>query len=1159
MDARLAARPGRSASIWPVRDAVVVALLVFISSASCIFIVDFFATRSQLELVRSDLLRYANSAAALVDGDKHKLLTRSEQGTSPLYLSLIDPLVQMHRRVPEIAYLYSFVVRNGRLYFVLDTATQANRLGFRRKMEASGVMEPYSSESPAEDAREAAAVLNGNSYVSPAPIKDEYGVFITGLAPIYDSMGVPVGAIGVDLDITELAHRMEFGRMAAWAGIGLAGFGALCVGLTIWRIRSRSLRAELEREGAQAAKRMAEAEQARLIEALGEVVYHQDFAADQITYSGGCERLLGAEAGDMKRNGASWRSAIHPDDLERVQWAFEQAKRSHDLFVAEYRHRHASGEYVWVSDRGVMTFDAAGNPIAMDGVMLNVTQRRLSDERFRVIFENSTEPHLLVDDRGIIDCNRALLEMLGYGDKGELVRKPLDILGPPVFGELSPFEQACQLAETPATSGVHRFETVKRHSSGELIPVEMACTFVTLGGRRVLLILLHDLRSMKRAQHELAQSESRYRELVENFELIVFQSDLEGDITYVNPAWERITGFSMQETEGKQLIGFVHTDNADELAEILKRDMSGDAESFRIAFRFLCKSGGLIWLEGYVRARRNESSEVIGLSGMLVDVTERKLAEKELISAKEAAEAANRAKSEFLAVMSHEIRTPLNGVLGFSNLLLHSRLDATQQEYLRTIAGCGDALLAIIDDILDFSRMESGHLELDVHPFALRECVESVLDMHATRAFAKNLELIAHFEDGVPQAVIGDSGRLRQVLSNLVGNAVKFTQFGEIFVTCRTVWLGRSDITIEFVVRDSGIGIAPEKVSRLFEPFVQADSSMSRRYGGAGLGLAISRRLVNAMGGKITVESTVGAGTAFTFSVRLQRDSSTSEEEAKPPVFPGKRILVAEPNDVFRRALERELAGLQIETIGCGDLETVKSSADFERSPDLVILDSSFAGAAAAVAEMAARRNIPVLVLVPVGTLLSDQPESMSGEWRRITKPLHFGALCEVLGTLFHGEAPARRSQARIPGDAFRASASRLPDPKTTRILVVEDNPVNQKLIRRMLAQLGYEAEVADGGESCIEACGREPFDLIFMDIQMPAMDGFETTERLREVGDRAWIVALTAHVLGEDRDRCLACGMDEFLSKPIRTEDLRGVLERLAARRAENGVSSRG
>jgi PAS domain S-box-containing protein len=1139
-----------------VRDAVVVALLVFVSSASCIFIVDFFATRSQLELVRSDLLRYANSAAALVDGDKHKLLTRPEQVTSPLYLELIDPLVQMHRRVPEIAYLYSFVVRNGRLYFVLDTATQANRLGFRRKMEASGVMEAYSSESAAEDAREAAAVLNGNSYVSPAPIKDDYGVFITGLAPIYDSMGVPVGAIGVDLDITELARRMEYGRLAAWAGVGLAGFGAFCVGLIIWRIRSRSLRAELEREGAQAARRTAEAEQARLIEALGEVVYHQDFAADQITYSGGCERLLGTDGGDVKRDGASWRSAIHPDDRDRVLWAFEHAKRSRDLFVAEYRHQHASGEYVWVSDRGIMSFDAAGNPTAMDGVMLNVTQRRLSDERFRVIFENSTEPHLLVDDRGIIDCNRALLEMLGYRDKSELIRQPLDILCPPAPGELSPFEQAMRLAESPKPSDVHRLETVKLHSNGARIPVEMACTIVTLGGRRVLLILLHDLRSIKRTQHELAQSESRYRELVENFELIVFQSDLDGRITYVNPAWERITGFSMQETEGKGLVGFVHADEAEEVAAILKRDMSGEAESFRIAFRFSCKSGGLLWLEGYVRGRRDESTNVIGISGMLVDVTERKLAERELISAKEAAEAANRAKSEFLAVMSHEIRTPLNGVLGFSNLLLHTRLDATQQEYLRTIAGCGDALLTIIDDILDFSRMESGHLELDVHPFALRECVESVLDMHATRAFAKNLELIAHFEEGVPQAVIGDSGRLRQVLSNLVGNAVKFTQFGEIIVNCRMVWLGRSDITIEFVVRDSGIGIAPEKVGRLFQPFVQADSSMSRRYGGAGLGLAISRRLVNAMGGRISVESTVGAGTAFTFSARLQRDISAGEETTKPPVFPGKRVLVAEPNDVFRRALERELAGLQIETTGCGDLEAVKSSADFEKSPDLVILDSSFAGAAAAVAEMASRRNIPVLVLIPVGTLLSDQPESMPGEWRRITKPLHFRALCEVLGTLFLGELPEPHTGAGMLGEASRVNAPELPDPKSTRILVVEDNPVNQKLIRRMLAQIGYEAEVADGGEACIEACGRDPFDLIFMDIQMPVMDGFETTVRLRELGDNAWIVALTAHVLGEDRDRCMACGMDEFLSKPIRTEDLRGALERLAARRTVNGAS---
>jgi PAS domain S-box-containing protein len=443
------------------------------------------------------------------------------------------------------------------------------------------------------------------------------------------------------------------------------------------------MKAEREREGARRAQRSAQEEQSLLIQALGEVVYHDNFVADEIFFSGDCDRLLGPGASARIRDHAGWIDAIYPEDRDRVEQAFLKARARRDLFAAEYRIRRSGGDYVWISDRGVLTYDVTGTAVAMDGVMLDVTQRRVSDERFRVIFESSTEPHLLVDETGIIDCNRATVEMLGYADRSDLVRQPLSKICPESRpGDSSPFEHALDLARHGG-GRAERCETVKRHANGAIIPIEMTSTAVTLGGRRVLLLVLHDLREIKRA-------------------------------------------------------------------------------------------------------------------------------EAELIAAKESAEAANRAKSEFLAVMSHEIRTPLNGILGFSNLLQHTRLDATQQEYLRTIVSCGDALLTIIDDILDFSRMESGKLELDAHAFDLRECVETVLDVHATRAFAKRLELVSEFEPGTPAAVIGDSGRLRQILSNLVGNAVKFTQSGEIVVRTRLVSEEQNGLVLEFQVRDTGIGIEPD-------------------------------------------------------------------------------------------------------------------------------------------------------------------------------------------------------------------------------------------------------------------------------------------------------------------------------------------------------------
>jgi PAS domain S-box-containing protein len=1006
--------------VRPARDAAVIALLVFLVSAACILWLDSRSRRIEFDLMREDLQRYANSAAGLVDGDKHARLTRPEQLDSPLYQELIAPLVAMHRRAPEIAYLYSFVERDGKLFFVLDTATQARRLGFERRMEASGVMEPYSSDSPEEDAREAAAVRDGRSYVSLNPERDEYGEFITGLAPIFDSAGRPVGAIGVDLGVSELSRRLERAYVATLSGIAVAALVAFGIGWLIWRIRLRELQAERDRAGARAAQRSAQLEQSLLIQALGEVVYHHDLQVDKVFFSGDCDRLLGEGATERIRDHAGWLEVIHPDDRERVIAAFREARGRRGLFIAEYRIRRGDGKYTWVSDRGVLTFDVSGQATSIDGVMLDVTQRRMSDERFRVIFESSTEPHLLVDETGIIDCNRATLEMLGYAEKSDLVRKPLSKICPELKpGDCAPFEHALNLARNGG-GRVQRCETVKRHANGSIIPIEMTSTAVTLGGRDVLLLVLHDLREIKRA-------------------------------------------------------------------------------------------------------------------------------EAELIAAKETAEAANRAKSEFLAVMSHEIRTPLNGVLGFSNLLQHTRLDVAQQEYLRTIVSCGDALLTIIDDILDFSRMESGKLELEAHAFDLRECVESVLDVHATRAFAKRLELVSQFEPGTPTAVIGDSGRLRQILSNLVGNAVKFTQSGEIVTRVRLVGEDRDGLVMHFQVRDTGIGIEPEKLERLFRPFVQADSSMSRRYGGAGLGLAICKRLVRANGGEISVESKPGAGTTFTFTVRLRRQPRDIAPPPRPR-WPGKRALVVASNESLRGTLVAILTSLEMEAAGCRDDGEFRATAGEGRSLDLVVLDTCDAELAQGVAEAVATRGIPLVILVPLGVPSSEQLPAFPGECRRLAKPVRAAVLVDALAALFSDRAAEQGSPSSEAGAAFPPVQE--DETKPMRILVVEDNPVNQKLIRRMLASLGFEAAIAEDGEACLDVCAGEPFDFIFMDIQMPGMDGFETTRRLRERGDRAWIVALTAHVMGEDRDRAVQAGMDDFLPKPVRLDAIKEAIARFASAR---------
>ncbi len=397
----------------------------------------------------------------MVDGDKHQKLVESGQMDSPLYREMIDPLVAMHRRVPEIAYMYSFVVRGEKLHYVLDTATQAKRLGFRRKMDASDLMQPFKSDSPTEEAREIAAVKKWEFLCGVVSRAGCGWLLHYGLAPIYDSAGKPVAALGVNLDVTLLYQRLARNRFAMWSGLGAAAVAAILIGMLVWSIRLKALRAERERAGAQAARRVAEVEQALLIEALGEVVYHFDLEKDVIAYSGRCEVLLGLKPSEINRNTQDWLDAVHPDDRERVWKTLEEAKTGREIFSAEYRILRADGEYVWVSDRAVFTFDGNEKPTAMDGVMLNISQRRISDERFRVIFEASTEPHMLVNAEGVLDCNHATVEMLGYRDKSEIIRQPLTKFWPELQADgRTTAEHALGTPEATIAKGVDRREVL---------------------------------------------------------------------------------------------------------------------------------------------------------------------------------------------------------------------------------------------------------------------------------------------------------------------------------------------------------------------------------------------------------------------------------------------------------------------------------------------------------------------------------------------------------------------------------------------------------------------------------------------------------------------------------------------------------------------------
>jgi PAS domain S-box-containing protein len=763
-----------------------------------------------------------------------------------------------------------------------------------------------------------------------------------------------------------------------------------------------------------------------------------------------------------------------------------------------------------------------------------------SEALHRVVTEASGDIIARIGGDGVYRyVSPALLPILGY--------TPEEVVGTSWAEYLHPDDRAREQEATTRLLAGERSITLTtraRHKDGRYVWLETLITAVVdERARWNVFSVSRDVTERKRVEAELDDSRGFLTSLIRNVAGAIYRcaNDRDWTMEFISEEIRAISGYPVSDFVGNAVRTYdslIHPEDRDEAHAAVDAAVAAH-DSYMLEYRIVNAAGEMVWVHERGCGVYSEGGELLYLDGSIFDNTEQKLTEEALQQARKAAEAATIAKSEFLANMSHEIRTPMNAIIGMTGLVLDTELSAEQREFIETVRSSGDSLLAIINDILDFSKIEAGKLEIEATRFNVRECVEASLDLVVGAATEKKLELVASIDDAVPKVVFGDLTRVRQILVNLLSNAVKFTSEGEVVVHLESRPLGSERHELHVTVQDTGIGIPSDRMDRLFKSFSQVDTSTTREYGGTGLGLAISRRLAELMGGRMWVQSELGVGSRFQFTLQVKAAAEQPGDAGIGVQLEGRRMLIVDDNATNRRVLS-----LQAKSWGmdCEAAETGHQALQWLRAGrrfDVAVLDMQMPvmdgiQLGREIRQLHDHDDMPLVMLTSLGR--REEAADAAGFAAFLHKPSKSSALYNALVGVLEGHTGPQA----VTSDPLldKTMGERHP----LRILVAEDNAVNQKVATSMLLRMGYTCDLANNGREAVLAVQNTTYDVVLMDVLMPELDGMRASQAIRDLADIEFqprIIAMTANAMEGDREACLQAGMDDYVSKPVRVEDL--------------------